>query len=367
MVAENQSFASEAGRIEFLPISMKRLSFSRIEAPHQLKTTVLPDQVISFQENVRVKGSARLFEAVRVKGQAFVVSGRLIRTAALRKDKEEWLEDVEKPEEAAQLFKNSPVRIDLLRFWQRIPESNPKFKYYYEWKDIAVIPVSTYQHWFTKQISPKARNKIRKSEKHAVRIEESAVTDRLVAGVVSIYNQSRVRRGKLFWHYGKDFPTVKQDMARDSSRSTLIAAYFRDELIGFIKLLFADRYAMITLILDNTAHRDKAPMNGMIAKAVEICADRAIPYITYTVWRRGEHGQFQESNGFERISVPEYFVPVSLLGKVALALRLHKGLRGVLPARLVVWLLELRRRWYAFRFEKATAARGNTAATVSSS
>jgi hypothetical protein len=300
-----------------------------------------------------------------VKQQTFVILGSIIRTAALRKDKEDWLEDVTNPDEVVQLFKTSPARIDLLRFWQRIPEGKPKFKYYYEWRDIAAIPVSTYRHWFTKQISPKARNKIRKAEKNGVRIQESTVTDHLVEGIMGIFNQSPVRRGKPFWHYGKDFLTVKQEMSLDASRSTFIVAYFRDELIGFIKLLFADRYAMITLILDKTAHRDKAPMNGMIAKAVEICADRGISFVTYTVWRRGEHGQFQESNGFEKIRVPEYFVPVSLLGRLALAVGLHKGLKEALPERVIVWLLELRRRWYAFIFQKTAASRRTRSAVVS--
>ena len=327
---------------------------------------ITPSPAANFvaKETVRVKGVPRLFKAVQVKEQTFVIAGRVIRTAALRREKEEWLEDVENPEEVIQSLKNSPVKIDLLRFWQRIPESKPKFKYYYEWRDIAAIPVSTYQHWFTKQISPKARNKIRKSEKNGVRIQESAVTDQLVQGIMGIFNQSPVRRGKPFWHYGKDFSTVKQEMSLDAERSTFIAAYFRDELIGFIKLLFADRYAMITLILDKTVHRDKAPMNGMIAKAVEICADRGIPYISYTVWRRGEHGQFQESNGFEKIRVPEYFVPVSLVGRLALAVGLHKGLKEALPERVIVWLLELRRRWYTFRFQRVAASRSTRSAAV---
>jgi hypothetical protein len=327
----------------------------------------MPDQVIPFRETVRVKGVPRLFNAVRVKEQTFVISGSIIRTAALRKEKEEWLEDLENPDHVVHLLKKSPAKVDLLRFWQRIPESKPKFKYYYEWRDIAAIPVSTYKHWFTKQISPKARNKIRKSEKYGVRIQESTVTDQLVDGIMGIFNQSPVRRGKPFWHYGKDFPTVKQEMSLDASRSTFVVAYFQDELIGFIKLLFSDRYAMITLILDKTNHRHKAPMNGMLAKAVEICADRGIPYITYTVWRRGEHGQFQESNGFEKIRVPEYFVPLSLVGRLALAVGLHKGLKEALPERVIVYLLELRRRWYVFKVDKAMASRSSGGAAASPS
>jgi hypothetical protein len=90
-------------------------------------------------------------------------------------------------------------------------------------------------------------------------------------------------------------------------------------------------------------------MNAMIAKVVEICAARGIPYFTYTVWRRGDHGKFQESVGFERIPVPEYFVPLSLRGKLALRLGLHKGLKGAIPEGMMVQLLELRAKWYSNR------------------
>src|SRR5207248_925247 len=106
---------------------------------------------------------------------------------------------------------------------------------------------------------------------------------------------------------------------------------------------------MLTLILDKTKHRDKAPMNGMIAKAVEVCAARNVPYIVYMLWRRGDHGEFQESMGFKRITIPEYFVPLSFKGQVGLRLGLHRGLRGLIPEQLMLQFLALRGKWYAWK------------------
>jgi hypothetical protein len=93
----------------------------------------------------------------------------------------------------------------------------------------------------------------------------------------------------------------------------------------------------------------------MIAKAVEVCAQRKIPYIAYTLWRRGEHGQFQESNGFEKIPVPEYFVPLTLKGELALRLGLHKGIRGLIPEKVMIWLLALRGNWYSSKYHQRAA------------
>src|SRR6266496_949479 len=279
-------------------------------------------------ETVYPKGAPVETDAVRINDQTYLISGRFVRTASL---KYEWQEDVENPIEIIAGLKKSPIRIDLLKFWQRIPENEAKYSYYKEWQSVAAIPITTYKHWWDKQIRFRARNKMRKSEKLGVVIEEAEFNDDLVRGVLAIYNQSPIRRGKPFRHYGKDFETVKAELSVDLHEAVFVSARYEGELIGFIKFVVADRYAMVTLILDKTVHRDKSPTNGLIAKVVEICAERKIPYFTYTLWRRGDHGKFQESVGFEKFPVPEYFVPLTLLGRVALLLRLHRGVKGVLP------------------------------------
>ena len=291
-------------------------------------------------------------DAIRVEDKAFVISGRFIKTAAL---KNEWQEDIDNPNRVIRELKDSPGKIDLLRFWQRIPESEPKYSYYHEWRDVAAIAISDYKHWFEKQISPKARNKVRKSAKFGVAIEQTELTDELVRGIMDIFNQSPVRRGKRFWHYGKDFETVEKEMSLDLNESIFVTAYYKGELIGFVKLLFADRYALLTVILDRLNHRDKAPMNGMIAKAVEICAARKVPYLGYYMWRRAGHREFQESTGFERISIPEYFVPLTLKGTIALRLGLHRGEKGLIPEKVMGWLLMFRARWYAAKYSRRPA------------
>jgi hypothetical protein len=302
---------------------------------------------VIYQETIHRKGLPVRLDAVRAEDKPFIISGRFIKTAALR---DEWQEDVNDPDRVVRELRACPATIDFLRFWQRIPETEAKYKYYKEWRYVAAIPVTEYKHWLQKQISPKARNKIKKSAKFGVVIQETELNDELVRGIMDVFNQSPVRRGKRFWHYGKDFETVKREMSLDLSESIFITAYHGKELIGFIKLLFADRYAMLTLILDKINHRDKAPMNGMIAKAVEICAQRKVPYIVYMMWRRGGHGEFQESTGFEKIPIPEYFVPLSLKGALALRLRLHRGLKGLIPERMMVYLLALRSKWYLARY-----------------
>jgi hypothetical protein len=316
------------------------------------------------QETIRFKGKPIRCEAVRVNNQTFFLSGKVIRTASLRPGKDQWQQDVKDPEAVIQALKSCTARVDLFKFWQRIPESTPKYQYYREWRDIAAIPVTTFKNWWDNQISSKTRNMVRKSQKFGVSINTIELSDRLIRGIVDIFNESPVRRGKFFWHYGRGFASVKEGMSADSDEAIFISAYYGEELIGFIKLLLGDRCAMISMILDKTSHRDKSPMNGMIAKAVEVCANRSIPYLIYTVWRRGDHGDFQKRNGFVKFAAPEYYVPLTFLGGVALRFRLHRGLKTALPERIIVFLLALRSKWYAFRYRKKTSSTTPKATSV---
>ncbi len=321
---------------------------------HDINTSA---NAIGLKETVRWKGVPMTVDAVRVNTQTFLIMGKFIRTAEL---KDFWAEDVDNPSEVIRQLKNGPVKADILKFWQRIPETKPKYPYYHEWLDVAAIPITTHKHWFEKQISQSARNKIRKAAKNGVEVQEEQLSDRLIRGITELYNDSPVRRGKRFWHYGKDFETVKKELSEDLNICRFVTAYWEGELIGFIKFFIFDRYARTTLILDKLSRREKSPMNGMISKVIEICADKNMPFLVYSTWRKGDHGRFQASNGFVKTPVPEYFVPLTMKGRLALRLNLHRGIKGAIPEKAMIRLLNLRARWYTIRY-RANPLRSPTA------
>jgi hypothetical protein len=286
--------------------------------------------------------STRTHELV-VGGLALTVRGTLIRTISL---KDEWAQDVLDPTLLIDELRRSRTRLDMLTFWQRPPETQPKHAYYHERVEVAALMLSSYANWWNHQISTKTRNMARKASKHGVTIREAPFDEELVAGVHAIFNESPVRRGKPFWHYGKSVDETRRTLCDQIDRSIFIGGYFEGQLIAFFKLLVMDRYAMLTMILDKLAHRDKSPMNALMAKAVEVCVARGTPLLTYTLWRRGSHGAFQKRCGFEKLLVPRYYVPLSPVGRVALQLGLHKGIKGALPERLYSRLLALRAGWY---------------------
>ena len=82
----------------------------------------------------------------------------------------------------------------------------------------------------------KARNKIRKAQKIGVELRLTSLDDDLVRGVKSIYDESPLRQGRKFWHYGKSLDVIKNDLSSFPERTCFVGAYHRDELIGFMKL-----------------------------------------------------------------------------------------------------------------------------------
>jgi hypothetical protein len=287
-----------------------------------------------------------MFDEVQILDKRLIVTGRLLKLARID---QEWYFDVEEPESIVEVLRQNSIKVDIFTFWQRLPESIPRYKYHMEWEDIAALPVKSYDYWWSKQIKSRTRGLIRKAEKEGVVVREAEFNDSFVKGMVSIFNESAIRQGKPFWHYGKDFDTVKREFSRYLFREDLIGAYYKDELIGFIMLAHAGPYAMTTQIISKIAHRDKAPNNVLLAKAVEICVRKEIPYLVYLNWGIGSLTEFKRRNGFQKVSLPRYYIPLTIRGKVALRLDLHRGFMGIIPERLKGRLIKLRSLWYERR------------------
>ena len=95
---------------------------------------------------------------------------------------------------------------------------------------MAALRVSTFDDGMTKQIDFKVRNEIRKSANAGVLVRELPFDDAYVRGMHAICNESPVRQGKPFWHYGKDLETVRKMNATFTDRSIFIGAFFKGNL-----------------------------------------------------------------------------------------------------------------------------------------
>lgn len=295
---------------------------------------------------------------MKVCGKQIRIEGRLIKIARLEFDKYEFLDD---PEAMLDALRKSGIRADLFTFLQQLPETQPKYPYPMEWDNLAVLPVSTFDHWWNNQIRSFPRNRARQAGKRGVTLREVPFDDTLVRGIWEIYNESPVRQGKPFTHYGKDVETVREEAATFLDHSIFMGAFIGDRLIGFIKLVTdsTGKQANLMHIISMIAHKDKAPTNALIAQAVRSCADRNIAYLVYQNFAYGKKkgdslSHFKEINGFQRTDLPRYFVPLTWVGRVAFSLGLHHKLIDYVPALVLDKLRDLRSAWYRRRFQSAT-------------
>lgn len=298
-----------------------------------------------FTKETLIRGQPAQIQCVEALGHTFVVGPGVFRKVCLE---DEWFEDLEDPEGAIPILQRTLAGTgDLLSFWQRLPDTQARHEYHVEWEEIAALPIQSYEHWWKHQIKSRVRNQIRKAEKDGLVVKEVPYDDEFVAGMTAIFNESPVRQGRPFWHYGKSFETVKAQFARFLHRERIIGAYFNGELVGFIMLANAGRFGITGQIISSLKHRDKAPNNALIAKAVQVCAESKLGYLVYLFWGDGSLAEFKRRCGFEPVTVPRYWIPLTWKGRLALALGLHRGWKAFIPGGLRNHLKQLRGRWYA--------------------
>lgn len=297
-----------------------------------------------YRKQSMLDGNPASLDCLDIAQQSFVIQRGLVSTIALE---EEWYDDVDDPDALVrELQMSSAPPADLFTFWQRIPDVDRRFDYHVEWEELAVLHVRSYDEWWMRQVKPQVRNKVRKAEKAGLVVREVPYDDDFVRGMTAIFNESPVRQGRPFWHYGKEFETVKSQFSRCIFRERMIGAYFADEMIGFVMLANAGRFAIPGQIIASLRHRDKGTSNALMAKSVEVCVDMRLERIVYMYWGDDSLADFKRSCGFEPVRVPRYWVPLTWKGRLALAQNVHRGWKAVIPASIKRRLKLWRRRWY---------------------
>ena len=107
-------------------------------------------------------------------------------------------------------------------------------------------------------------------------------------------------------------------------------------------------------MLPKASQQDKRPANALLTKAVELCEERGISYLTYGLFNYGNTRDsslrdFKIRNGFEEMLTPRYYVPLTTWGSLSLKLHFHRGLRGILPHNVIDLAVRARAKWYRLK------------------
>jgi hypothetical protein len=301
--------------------------------------------------------------AVAVGRRTVIIRGKWLKTASVKSER--WVEGepVDDPELFISKLKESGWKPDIFTFSQRLPDVAPKHPYPMEWDNVAAIPLAGgFADWWENRLPQEARKNARRAVKRGVVTKVVALNDDLLRGIVEINNETPIRQGRPFYHYGKDFDRVKQDYSTMLDRSEFIGAYFQDELIGFIQLVGLGPTAGILAFLVKNKHSDKRPANALIVKAVELCASKGVSHLEFGKFIYGKNTgspmtEFKRRIGFEQVPVPRYFVPLTWKGRMWVKSGLPKGIKQLIPARVFFFLSSFRARLYKKQNLGRTAAK----------
>lgn len=277
-------------------------------------------------------------------GKEVVTKGTLFRTARLR---HEWCDFLADVPTAVEELRGQKQLADVFTFVEEIGTPNRSYGYRAEPTFIAVLPVVSFSKWWD-EMGFKARNKVRKAQKCGVDVRVVSLDEDFARGVQSIYNESPVRQGRKFIHYGRGASDIFNELLSFKGKSTFVGSYFEGNLIGFMKLFHGNGVLRTVHIIATLAHRDKNVMDGLIAKAVELCDEKNAGFLHYGSWTDGGVGAFRTKHGFQRMEVARYYIPLGWRGEVMLNWNLHRPLRDRLPKRVTQTLTKLRAKWNCF-------------------
>jgi hypothetical protein len=301
---------------------------------------------------ISVRGKWIKVPAFQCEDSTIVITGSWIKIA--RVHDEAWIAtELNDPNQCLRKLREPGQRADIFTFTQMPPGRPPEYEYHSEPDSIAVIRLASFKDWWD-GLSQETRKNVRRAEKRGVRVEAKGFDDELVKNLVELNNSSRIRQGRRYPHYGKSFDQAKRDYCSFADRSDFLCAYFENEIIGFLKVVYRGQVASVLNLSTKDSHYDKRPANALIKVAVERCAAQGVSYLTYGFFNYGNKRdtpitQFKTRNGFEEVLIPRYFVPLTMWGQLYMKLGFHRGILGIFPNRVILTALAVRAKLYQFR------------------
>jgi hypothetical protein len=277
-------------------------------------------------------------------GRTIVCAGGWLKTARILD--EVWLDEppLSAPIELIQSVRASSLGADLFTFGQALPNVIPRHAYHLEFDNLAVADTTDYTRWWN-ALPVDSRRNVTRSQRKGVTVAAVAFTNDLVAQIKNLYDETPVRQGRKFWHYGKSLAQVASENASFGHRSQFLGAFLDGALVGFLKLVVVGSSARIMQALTSDQHHDKHALPALLAAAVEYCAARPLVRLIYGQYvygakRDGAVTDFKRRSGFYEMMVPRYYIPFTTRGRIAIAAGLHRGLAGLVPEPLLDVVLQ---------------------------
>jgi hypothetical protein len=301
---------------------------------------------------VRTKGRWVTIPGIGINGDILITTGKHLKIAKIRGEemREREIEDPELYVAGLRTDKDRILRADLFTFTQKLPVTQPRYSYPFEWESVAAIQLGRFKQWW-EALPQETRKNVRRSQKRGVEVLIKELDQDVIEGIRAVNDDSPMRQGVKNAYYGLSSADTRQRYGEFEGRCDFICAYSGEDMIGFLHLVYREDTAAILNLTAKPSQFDKRPANALVAKAVEICEARGISHISYGLYNYGNKRdsslrEFKVRNGFKEILVPRYFVPLTLWGRLCMKANLHRGLIGNLPPWVISTGLRARALWY---------------------
>ena len=204
--------------------------------------------------------------------------------------------------------------------------------------NVALLQLTSYDAWWN-LIGKKTRNMVRKAEKNRLLTNTVTPNHALAEGMWLIFNETPIRQNRYFPHFGLKLNNVEHKIF-SSKKNIFIGSFFENKLVGFVDLIIGKDIAIISQLLSLKEYWNKAINNALIAKTVEICVNQQVNWLMYG--RMGNHpslDKFKHNVGFRKFSLVRYYIILSLKGKIAAKMGIHRDLKDILPNKITNSLL----------------------------
>ena len=310
---------------------------------------------MTTEEGIRIRGQNATVPCTRVCDRTILVTGTWLKTAGVKDEHFVQGDLVPDLERAIAHLRQWDMKPDIFSFCQKITDPKPRYVYHTEWDDFAAVPITTYEDWFRNRIKKDVQLSVQRALRDGVQVRPVTYNDAFVQGIKKLYDETPIRQGKLFWHYGKSFDALKEIHGTYCEQAEYIGAYLGEELVGFVKMVYVDDFAKTMHVFGSDKHRRSRPTSALLAKAVEICAQRKLSFLIYgeynfSVKKSAPLTEFKRRHGFVEMKYPRYFIPLTLKGRLALQMKFHRGLRRYIPAPITDTLLKVRSAYFRRKF-----------------
>jgi hypothetical protein len=214
-------------------------------------------------------------------------------------------------------------RVDLFSFIQRSflePSAWRELGFYSCPETIGLLRIQGFDAWL-KSLPGRERTVVRKAERtlktHVVDVDEE-----FVQSAYGVYNETPIRQRRRYSGFGMTVDDIRLKFS-NLQTSEVIGTYLDNKLIGLMWVELGDQVAAMMSFISLISQRNKNPNNALIAEGVRLCDEKGYHYLTY-----GNMGYnpgldfFKKNNGFKRVAVPRYFVPLSYKGQLAVQMKL---------------------------------------------